>query len=113
MTHLFMRRLKNLRAKRSISASSLAEFLGKSESAVRMWESGKNMPEAKTLIALADFLKCSTDFLLGVSNSENEMARLPESATDKLRCHKCNFAKDIRTALKKWRRNHNHSCSTK
>lgn len=53
---------------------SVVEFskkLGKSESAIRMWESGKNKPDADTLIELSKLFECTTDYLLGLSEDKS------------------------------------------
>jgi len=67
----FKDRLKQRRGEFDISAIDLANKLGKSESAIRMWESGKTKPDADTLIVLASLLDCTTDWLLGISEYVN------------------------------------------
>ena len=67
----FRDRLKILRNENSISAIELAKQLNKSESAIRMWESGKTKPDADTLIELSKMLDCSVDYLLGLSEYKN------------------------------------------
>ena len=65
-------RLKALRVLNGLSAAQLAVEFGKSESAVRMWETGRSKPDADTLIKLAQFFECTTDYLLGLSDVKNE-----------------------------------------
>lgn len=70
----FRDRIKELRQEKNISAAGLAESLGKSESAIRMWEAGKNKPDADTLIELSKMFGYTTDYLLGLevnARSEN------------------------------------------
>ena len=64
----FKDRIKELRQEKALSVGAFAEKLGKSESAIRMWETGKAKPDADTLITLSEYFNCSTDFLLGISN---------------------------------------------
>lgn len=63
----FKDRLRELRIEKKCSVRSLAESLEKSESAIRMWETGKAKPDADTLIKLSDFFEVSTDYMLGIS----------------------------------------------
>ena len=67
----FKDRLKELRIKSDISAVELAKRLDKSESAIRMWDSGKNKPDADTLIILSGIFECSIDYLLGCTEGRN------------------------------------------
>lgn len=71
----FKDRLRELRESRSLSPSHVAVQFGKSESAIRMWETGRSKPDADTLISLAVFFDVSTDYLLGRTNVRN-----PENA---------------------------------
>ena len=64
----FKDRIRTLRQEGSLSAAALAEKLGKSESAIRMWEAGKNKPDADTLIELSKLFECTTDYLLGLTD---------------------------------------------
>ena len=59
-----MRRLKELREKRSISQLKLAMDLGLSQNSVSRYESGVREADYKTLIALADYFRVSIDYLL-------------------------------------------------
>lgn len=67
----FKDRLKELRQENNISAANLAKQLNKSESAIRMWESGKNKPDADTLIELTKIFDCSVDYMLGLNSFKN------------------------------------------
>lgn len=57
--------LKNLRRQSAMSQKKLAEALKVSQSAVAMWESGKNTPEYGTLLKLGDIFNVSIDYLTG------------------------------------------------
>lgn len=61
----FQIRLKQLRESTKTSQHQLAMVLGVSQSTVGMWESGKNLPSVTTLMELADYFGCTTDYLLG------------------------------------------------
>lgn len=67
----FKDRLKQLRNDKNLPTTQLAAFLQKSEGAIRMWESGRSFPDANTLIKLAEYFGCTTDYLLGLSVWQN------------------------------------------
>ncbi len=60
----FAENLSVLRREAGYTQESLAEALGVSRQAVGKWESGQGLPEAATLITLADLLGCSLDQLM-------------------------------------------------
>lgn len=57
--------IKAIREKKGLKQTDIAEKLNINQSAVAAWETGKALPRAETLIALADILECSIDELLG------------------------------------------------
>lgn len=57
--------LKSLRENTRISQAELAKRLGVSQSTVGMWESGKNKPEYKMLIKIAEYFNVSVSELIG------------------------------------------------
>lgn len=63
MNH-FPENLSQLRREAGYTQESLAEAMGVSHQAVSKWESGQAMPEAATLVDLADLLGCSLDRLM-------------------------------------------------
>ena len=74
----FQIRLKQLGESTKTSQQQLALVLGVSQSTVGMWESGKNLPSVSTLLELADYFHCSTDYLLGrVNNPTYEIRKAP------------------------------------
>ena len=90
----FKDRIRELRNERKMSVSDMAKTFGKSESAIRMWEAGKNKPDADTLIELARFIGCSTDYLLGLTDVQTsdidtqaicDKLGISETAIDQLR----------------------------
>ncbi len=63
MTH-FPENLAALRKRAGYTQETLAETLGVSRQAVGKWESGQGLPEAGTLLELAELLGCSLDQLM-------------------------------------------------
>ena len=62
-------RIKSMRIACGYTQKALAEKLGKSESAVRMWELGKSAPTIFDIAKLAKFLNTSID---AIAPSEKE-----------------------------------------
>lgn len=65
-------RVKLLREEKYLTVTELAAVVKKSEGAVRSWEMNRSKPDADTLIELAKYFECTTDYLLGLSNYKNE-----------------------------------------
>ena len=64
MENRFSENLPILRRRAGYTQETLAEALGVSRQAVGKWESGLTMPEAGTLLTLAQLLDCSLDALM-------------------------------------------------
>ncbi|MDL2232246.1 helix-turn-helix domain-containing protein [Ruminococcaceae bacterium OttesenSCG-928-L11] len=64
-------RIKRLREEKGETHSEVAAVLKKSEGAVRSWEMRRSKPDTDTLISLANYFECSTDYLLGLSDVVN------------------------------------------
>ncbi len=64
MNNHFPQNLSILRRKAGYTQETLAEALGVSRQAVGKWEAGQALPEAATLLTLADLLGCSLDSLM-------------------------------------------------
>lgn len=64
MENRFSENLPRLRRRAGYTQETLAEALGVSRQAVGKWESGLTMPEAGTLLTLAQLLDCSLDALM-------------------------------------------------
>ena len=60
-----MERLKNLRTQRKLSQRAVAEIIGTTQKSVDNWEKSVVSPAADTVLKLADYFGCSTDYLLG------------------------------------------------
>lgn len=80
----FAENLSILRRRAGYTQESLAEALGVSRQAVGKWESGQGLPEAATLVTLAELLGCSLDQLMRETVTEELPAPvpLPESGED-------------------------------
>lgn len=71
MKKIFGKRLKELRQKNGETQNDLAEILQVNTSMISLWETGKNYPEVKKLIEIAEYYEVTTDFLLGLTNEIN------------------------------------------
>lgn len=65
MNELFQRRLQALRERRRMSRKVLSELCGLAPDAVRRYERGETEPTMGSLVALAEFLEVSLDYLVG------------------------------------------------
>ena len=66
MKKIFGNRLKNLRKLNDEMQCDLAEILHVDTSMISLWENGKNYPEVRKLIEIAEHYQVSTDYLLGL-----------------------------------------------
>ena len=53
---------------RGITQSELSKATGISTGNISDWKKGKSFPSAEKLVLISEFLDCSTDYLLGLSN---------------------------------------------
>ena len=58
-------RLKKLREHKQLTQKELADILSVSESIVSFYETGRRVPGSEVVERIADYFKCSTDYLLG------------------------------------------------
>ena len=72
-----MLHLKELRAQKGITQTDLAKSLGVSASAIGMYEQGRREPDNETLIAIANFFRVTTDYLLGKTNDTVASSKKP------------------------------------
>lgn len=84
MNNHFPQNLSILRRRAGYTQESFAEALGVSRQAVGKWESGQALPEAATLLTMADLLGCSLDLLMRESLTEEDLSELldEEEETD-------------------------------
>ena len=69
MMTMFAKRFRSLRNKNSETQQDLADVFHVSRGMVSLWEQGKNFPEVTKLIEIAAYFDVTTDYLLGLSNS--------------------------------------------
>lgn len=74
MEQLFAQRLKSARIMRGLSMDGLCNLMGNviSKQSISKYENGKMLPDSTVLIALAEALKVSVDFLFRPSHAELE-----------------------------------------
>ena len=61
----FSERIKALRRERGMTQEALGEIIDVRPDSISTYERGKNYPEVRNLIILADYFGVSTDYLLG------------------------------------------------
>jgi len=64
---LFPTRLRELRKKKNISQATLAKELSLTKSTIGLYETGDNVPDIKTLAAMAQYFGVSADYMLGLA----------------------------------------------
>lgn len=72
--------VKNARINAGLSQKELALTMNVSIPTVSDWESGKKFPKGKNLIKLAQILRTTTDYLLGVEDAQKE--KLPAQSEE-------------------------------
>lgn len=61
--------IKELRLKRGITQSELAELCSVHQTAVSQWEKGRTLPDKQTLVRLSDIFNVSVDLLMGKNDT--------------------------------------------
>ena len=75
----FGNRLKNLRLRKHMTQSDLAERLGVTKSVISAYETGLMMPSYDILIKISRIFRVTTDYLLGLeSKQEIDVSGLTE-----------------------------------
>ena len=69
------KRIKELRKKNNLTQEKMADFLGVTYKAVSKWECGITAPDLSLIIPLAKLLRVTTDELLGVNSTNDDMRR--------------------------------------
>lgn len=72
----FDKKFKELRKNQKLKQWELADILDTDRSTITKWETGKSKPTSDMLVAIADYFNVSTDYLLDISDSNDES--LPE-----------------------------------
>lgn len=81
---LFNERLKEIRIKKNLTQEEFAKLLNISPSSISLYETGNREPSLSTLVNIAKILDVSTDYLLGLSDSEKPI-KVSISSKDKQR----------------------------
>lgn len=68
---MFWEKYESLCRKKRKSPNAVARELGISSGSITKWKDEKIIPNGKTLIKIADYFNCSTDYLLG-RNEKNK-----------------------------------------
>jgi transcriptional regulator with XRE-family HTH domain len=58
-------KIKELREAKDQKQQAIAEELGVSQGTYNNWETGKRVPELKTILKIADFYEVTLDYLFG------------------------------------------------
>lgn len=65
---VFPKRMKEVRMSRGLRQDELADKLGIARSNIANYETGRNFPLTEVLLHIADYLKTSIDYLLGLTH---------------------------------------------
>lgn len=65
-------RIKILRLKANLTQKELAKQFSISSSAIAMYEQGNREPNNKLIIKICKFFNCSADFLIGITDSNED-----------------------------------------
>ncbi|CAO1610918.1 putative phage related repressor [Brochothrix thermosphacta] len=79
---IFAERLKELRERKNLTQTGLAEFLGyKNYTTVSKWESGDSLPRGREIKTLSEYFGVSADYLLGI---DKELENKPLSSIERI-----------------------------
>ena len=85
MTNLMGEKLRDLISKRGISQKELAQKAGITEAAVSHYVSGDRAPRGAILLNIANALGTTTDFLLSISATEDQIIPSEMEIEDSIR----------------------------
>ena len=94
MNNQFSANLRNLRTEHKLSQKDLAQILGIDHQTISRLERDYNEPNLEILEKLADYFKCSVDYLLGreredgmivIDNSSNSLSDIEQHILDVFR----------------------------
>ena len=77
-------RIKQLRKKKGISQSELAEVIGVKNNTVSTWERGTRKPDFEALNLLRDYFEVSFEYILGSSDKEEARVKPTQDELDQL-----------------------------
>lgn len=95
------KRLSEVRKNSGDKQADLANRLGVSVSTVRSWEQEKSTPNYEALVSICRFYHISSDFLLGLSDSDSAYMekQFSEDELEEIKCYE---------AYLRWKRSHHH-----
>lgn len=76
--------LRELRTDKGFSQAQLAKKIGVSNSMVALYETGDRFPSLDTLLRVAQFMKVSTDYLLGNTMSKDSYVDVRDLTTEQI-----------------------------
>ena len=79
----FGSRLKNLRIQNKLTQDELAKKIGVTKSVISAYENDLRLPSFSTLISISKVFSVTTDFLLGIENTDNKQIIDLSGLTDK------------------------------
>ena len=77
-------RIKQLRKKKGISQSELAELIGVKNNTVSTWERGTRKPDFEALNILSNYFEVSFEYILGSSDKEEARVKPTQDELDEL-----------------------------
>ena len=77
-------RIKQLRKKKGISQSELAELIGVKNNTVSTWERGTRKPDFEALNLLSNYFEVSFEYILGSSDKEEARVKPTQDELDEL-----------------------------
>ena len=77
-------RIKQLRKKKGISQSELAEVMGVKNNTVSTWERGTRKPDFEALNLLSNYFEVSFEYILGSSDKEEARVKPTQDELDQL-----------------------------
>ena len=77
-------RIKQLRKKKGISQSELAEVIGVKNNTVSTWERGTRKPDFEALKLLSNYFEVSFEYILGSSDKEEGRVKPTQDELDQL-----------------------------
>ena len=77
-------RIKQLRKKKGISQSELAELIGVKNNTVSTWERGTRKPDFEALNLLSNYFEVSFEYILGSSDKEEARVKPTQNELDQL-----------------------------
>lgn len=70
----FAERLQKSRQQKKLTQKEVAEYLNMTERSYQHYEGGTRRPNYEVLVAIADYLEVTTDYLLGRTDGSGEGA---------------------------------------